>query len=270
MTLVAVTAGSSARGQELPAPDQDFQRESILGNALAGSELSAPSRPSPGRVARLHLFNMPSGFLYEPIGIDMDDGVGDEPPQPMAKSAVPVQVTLGMDNPFFDYRWRTEAGGYGYYLLDSQVQLLDKGSTSLCLGLQAVTPAGLDAGGVADGPTVLRPSLAWFQEIGSAAALQGFVSKSVRAHAGWSEDFETGFRYGVGLQYAVPWLAITPNQSVYFFMEALGRYQQLPDVGAARPPLLEVIPGIHWRMGDNWWIAVGAARRGLVTCSWQF
>src|SRR5262249_47206104 len=220
--LFLVAAASRASGQELVPPDPDFQRESILGKTLSGWDLSTPSPAPTGRVQRLHLFNMPSGFLCEPIGIDGDDTPGNDPNQtsPGGSSSAtgtgPLQVTVGMDNPYYDYRWRTEAGGIGYYLLDSQVQLLDKGSTSLCLGLQAVTPAGLDTGGVADGPTVIRPSLAWFQEIGSTTALQGFVSKSVRAHAGWTDEFETGFRYGLGFQQAIPWFSTGPNQDVHF------------------------------------------------------
>jgi hypothetical protein len=271
-SLATIAGLSPARGQELLGPDEDFQRESILGRALTGSEWIESPQAAAGRVPRLHLFNMPSGFLYEPIGIDTDDGPADDPTQTQTNGSVtgPVQVVLGMDNPFFDYRWRHDAGGFGYYLLDSQVQLLDKGTTSMCLGFQAVTPAGLDAGGLADGPTVFRPAFAWFQEIGSAAALQGFVSKSVRAHAGWTEEFETGFRFGLAFQYGVPWLTTGPNQSVHFFVEALGRYQKEPAVGQTQPPTLELIPGIHWRMSENWWISVGAARRGLVTCSWQF
>jgi hypothetical protein len=279
-TVLALVAGIGLAGrslaQELLKPDEDFQRESVLGHALAGNELTAPGPPPGGRVPRLHLFNMPSGFLYEPIGIDADDGTENDPNQPSAGAGVPsgpngsVQVTLGMDNPYFDYRWRTEAGGIGYYLVDSQVQLLDQGSTCLCFGLQAVTPAGLEAGGVAEGPTVVRPSVAWFQEIGSATALQGFVAKRIQARSGWTENLETGFRYGVAFQYTVPWLSTGPNQSVQFFVEALGRYQKDAVSCPTQAPLLEFVPGIHWRVGDNWWISVGAARRTLVTCSWQF
>ncbi len=280
VALLALAAGFGLAGrtstQELPKPEEEFQRESVFGQALAGSEWTPPTPSPAGRVPRLHLFNMPSGFLYEPMGIDTDDGTETEPTQASAAQSGPpgpngpVQVTVGMDNPYYDYRWRTEAGGIGYYLLDSQVQVLDLGSTSLCFGMQAVTPAGLEGGGVAEGPTVFRPSVAWFQELNASTALHGFVSKRIRAHTGWTEDFETGFRYGLAFQYTIPWFTTGPNQSVHFFVEALGRYQKDAVPCPSQAPLMEVIPGIHWRVGDNWWVSFGAARRSLLTCSWQF
>jgi hypothetical protein len=177
---------------------------------------------------------------------------------------------MGLDNPFFDYRRPTDPCGVGNYKLDSQFQVMDCGATSVCLGLQAVTPAGLEAGGLADGPTVLRPAVAMFQEIGDAAALHGFVSGQIRTHAGWTDELQSGLEYGMALQCAVPGLCNGP-QGLHFFVEALGRYRSDPaDQGQNKPATWEIIPGIHWRMGERWWVSVGAARTSVLTCSWRF
>jgi hypothetical protein len=177
---------------------------------------------------------------------------------------------MGLDNPFFDYRWRNDPGGVGFYKLHSQVQLVDQGRTSLCLGLQAVTPAGLEVGGLADGPTVFSPALAWFQELGQGAALQGFVAKNFRARSGWTDDLETNIHYGMALQYALPGLAFCPRQSFHLFVEALGRYRYDGETIPGRSMNWEFIPGIHWRMGEKWWLEVGAAKTSIITCGWHF
>jgi hypothetical protein len=151
------------------------------------------------------------------------------------------------------------------------VQLLDKGRTSLCLGFQAVTPAGLEAGGVADGPTVICPAVAMFQELGDAAALHGFVAGQIRTHAGWSDELESGIQYGMALQCAVPGLCNGPRQGVHVFVEALGRYHgESSEPTQLRPAAWEIIPGIHWRMGERWSVSVGAARTSVLTCLWRF
>ena len=40
---------------------------------------------------------------------------------------------------------------------------------------------------------------------------------------------------------------------LYVFLEALGRYRY--DETADRPAVWEMIPGMHWRMNDNWWVS---------------
>jgi hypothetical protein len=215
---------------------------------------------------------MPAGFLYQPLGLDTgDDGVPDDQGWPgIAGGPSSFQVNMGLDNPFFDYRWRNDPGGVGYYKLHSQVQLLDGGKTCLSLGLQAVTPAGLEAGGVAEGRTVLVPALAWFQELGSGAALQAFVAKSIHARSGWSDDLENRVHYGMALQCAIPGLCDGPKNGVHLFIEALGRFRYDGENSSGRPMAWEVFPGIHWQLGERWWMSFGAARTNVLTCSWQF
>jgi hypothetical protein len=255
------------------SPESVFDRPAIT---FPSSGQASGNNAPPSRVPRLRLFRMPSGFLYEPPGLEADDappiGPSDPPWASASSSTEPsfVQVAMGLDNPFFDYRWPTDPGGVGFYKLHSQVQLLDQGKTALCLGLSAVTPAGLEAGGLADGPTVICPALAWFQELGPGAALQGFVGKNIRARAGWTDDLENGIHYGMAVQYALPGLAFCPKQSVHVFLEALGRYRYEGENAPGKPLTWELIPGIHMRMGEKWWLSVGAAKTNILTCGWQF
>ena len=43
-----------------------------------------------------------------------------------------------------------------------------------------------------------------------------------------------------------------------------------PGPGDGREMGWEFVPGVHWRLSDNFWMSLGAARRGMFTCSWQF
>src|SRR5712691_3233380 len=101
--------------------------------------------------------------------------------------------------------------------------LMDSGTMGLSMGLQAVTPAGLETFGLAEGPTILTPNFAWFYETSSGTALQGFVGKNLRTRPGWSESLERDIRYGLALQTPCPWVDRSPTRSVHLFVEALGR-----------------------------------------------
>jgi hypothetical protein len=271
--LLGILGGARARGQGQPNLDETLWREPVLGRTFSPDLLGDRPGESPaGRVPRARLFRMPAGLLYEQLGLDS----GDDPTLPDANGPPgpgdngPIQVAMGLDNPFFDYRLRSDPGGVGYYKVNSQLQLLDEGKTCLSLGFQAVTPAGLENGGLADGPTVFCPAIAWFQELGEGTALQGFVCKNIRANSRWSDELENNIEYGMGVQCAIPGLSTDPNRGVHFFVEAVGRYRVDGETLPGRPMTWEFIPGIHWRLGDKWWLSVGAARTNVITCSWQF
>jgi hypothetical protein len=272
--LLGAAAAGTGRAQDEPQPSEPLWREPLLGRSLYPFLAIDPvpdSFQAPTQAARVRLFHMPAGFLHEPLGMLPDD---DPPTGTEARSTgpdpVPVQVSMGLDNPFFDYRWRNDPGGFGYYKLHSQVQVVDQGKTCLALGLQAVTPAGIETGGLADGPTVVSPMVSWFQELGGGTALQGFVAKNIRARAGWTDDLDSGFHYGMALQCPVPGLCPCPQYGLHFFVEALGRYRFDGENAPGRPMLWEIIPGIHWRMGEKWWLSVGAAKTSVISCSWRF
>src|SRR5438128_4640568 len=143
-----------------------------------GNILQDATNPSP-RPDRFQLFRMPAGFLTNPVGLDSDD---DDPSSDLETANAPsfpgedrLQLILGQDNPFFDFRYPGDPGGAGYYRLHTQYQLLDSSTSGLCLGLRAVTPAGLEANGLARGHTILCPALAWYQDLGAVGPLHGYV-----------------------------------------------------------------------------------------------
>jgi len=221
---------------------------------------------------------MMPGFFADPVGLDSGDDpvtVGD----PAASQSGSkdgdglgrIQVLMGNDNPFFDFRWRGDPGGVGFYKMHSQVQLLDSGCTSVCLNCQAVTPAGLEAGGVGDGPTVVTPALGLFQELGWGTALQGYVGTNLRTAPHVADRLDGGYHCGVSWQCPLPGLVSTDEKTgVYVFMQALGRYRYEGDSQQGRPAVWEFVPGIHWRIAESCWMSVGGTRNSLLTCSWRY
>ena len=242
-------------------------------------DTSAPSfRPD-----RFQLFRMPSGFLTTPVGLDSDD---DDPANDPSLSVAPsagddrLQVLLGQDNPFFDFRYRGDPGGHGYYRLHAQYQLLDSNSSGLCLALRAVTPAGLETEGLAQGRTILTPALSWYQDLGANFVLHGYVGKNLHASPNWTDNLERSLHYGFAVQQPIPGLDSGPIGSLHMFVEALGRQRSNPDLVDRPVSTFEMLPGVHWQLGENWWmqggvlLPMGASRldTGLwqITCSWRF
>jgi hypothetical protein len=285
-TLVVLAAScllaSAASAQTLSGSVNDLWPEPVLPRNLgglftAGNDSAAAVCRSP----RIRMFRMPTAFLSDPLGLDDNDPLPPDAPPP-SKDEGPVGVALGNDNPFFDFQMPGDPGGVGYYRLHTQVQLVGSSRTGLCLGMQALTPAGLEADGLADGPTFVSPHLAWFQEVGNGAAIQAFVGKSMRAswHPG-EQPAVRGLRYGLAFQSPLLPSENAQTQKVHLFVEALGMYRLNADLGPASAVNWELVPGVHWRMNDSWWLSGGvlvplgetpAQREGRfqITCSWQF
>jgi hypothetical protein len=266
---------------------EDFQRQLLL--PVNWDQLPAPSDSSAGRRNRFHLFQMPTGYAKEAVGLDFDD---DTPPgeipaaalEPPDESLRWIQLNVGMDNPFFDFRRPGDPGGVGFYRLHSQLQLLDTGTSGINLALGAVAPAGLESDGVATGPTVLSPALAYYQDLWEGMTVQGFVGNNLRANTRAIGRFERNVRCGLAAQHALPFSPFTndaeTDPSLFVFVEALGRYRfQDNDPSRPRPPL-ELLPGLHWRVQENWWISGGVivpllgprteSNLWQITCSWQY
>ncbi len=214
-----------------------------------------------------------------PAGLDDTD-----PPDPNAPPTIPdlddsdsrVLLSVGTDNPFFNLRDRSAPGGVGYYRLHSQLQLFDTGRTGCSLTLNAVTPAGLEANGVADGPTYLSPALTLFHDLGDGTGLHCYVGQDVRANAAWRQTVGHSMQYSVAMQQAIPGLNPDPNRGLFLFVETVGSVGVRDDNTA---PTLEVVPGVHYRLSDNWWVSGGLAlpvgtsqdaRRFQFTCSWRY
>jgi hypothetical protein len=275
--LACLTAGPAA-GQ---GPD-----EPLLPRFLDVGRWAAPDgeRPSALRNRCLRFFRMPSGIAGDPVGADFDSDLAPEadarrPADPDDRD-LPVQANLYTDNPYFDFRRPGDVGGPGFYRIHTQMQLFETETTGCTLGLQAVTPAGLENDGLADGPTQFYPNLALIQELFDGLALEGFVGKNVRARSGWEDHVGRSLHYGLAVAHPLPGFDSGSLPQVHFFVEALGRYRMDGEARPGGPAAWELLPGLHWRMGDNWWLSggvivplnAGPRETGLwqVTCSWQF
>jgi hypothetical protein len=261
----------------------DFSRPSTL---LPPIDFSVRTEMPMGstRDPRIPLFRMPTGM----VGVNADDEtVADaaDAVDQLSDSAFGVdnrlRLDFGKDNPYFDFRHHGTAGGLGYYRLEGQYQLLEVGRTGIAFAFRGITPAGLDCDGVENGPTLFVPALAWYHWLDNGSALEGFVGKSM--HAGFRAGMEgMGGSLQYGLTYQKPlWCASDDSiGSVHMFVEALGYYRCDQQFGPAPPPSLELLPGLHFRAGDNWWLSGGVvlplgtprAESGLwqITCWWRF
>jgi hypothetical protein len=191
-----------------------------------------------------------------------------------------LQVFFGEDSPFLDLRKPGEPGGAGYQKLNTQVHLLDTGTTGLIVGLQAVRPSGAEFDGLNGGPTVVSPAVGLVQELGEGTALHGFVGKDVRPGPQWTDNFESNLQYGMAVQTPLPLASRSPRQSLHVFVEALGRYRHEADLNRTPPAAWEVLPGVHWRNADHWWMSGGVlvplgpgrVEGGVlqITCGMQF
>jgi hypothetical protein len=257
-------------------------RQLLLGNYTSPESDNADfaSRPP-----RFRLFRIPAAFLSNPVGLDSDDEFTEEAAGPASGDASMDGVgrwglALGSDNPFFDVHRRGDPGGIGYYRAYTQYQIYETDTTHCSFNLQAATPAGLEGQGVAGGPTVLTPALAYFQELDSGAALQAFVGKNFTARSGWTDGLARSLHYGIALQRPLGLDPFGTGSSVHVFVEALGRSRFFAYGTESPSSSWEVLPGLHWRVGDNCWMSGGVIvplnnqhfDPGLVqiTCWWKF
>jgi hypothetical protein len=254
----------------------------------SGSE----SMPMPmGRVPRMRLFCIAPGFLTDPLGMQEDEcelpGVQSMPgsnlsalPSASADGPEWIQFGMGADNPYFDLRRPGDPGGVGYYRVNTQVALLNSPRTACTLGIQTVTPTGIQFAGMPDGPTVLSPAFSFFHALGDNFAVQGFLAKNVPiSNADGTCVLQRHVQYGMALQR--PLVVAGPDglRNLFFSFGALGQLQPERDrLGLV--PSYDVLPGLQWHVNDNWWLSsavlmpVGtvhtAPGQWQLTCSLQF
>lgn len=280
--LLCCALPSTLRAQQ---PGGDW--EPVLPSDFALGLSSGPTASStPARNDHVRLFRIQPGFLSDPVGLldDDDTKLPDGSVLPSTDDGPDwLQVAVGSDLPFFELRQRGDPGGVGYYRVNTQMQFVDTGTTCASLSVQAWTPAGIQFGGVADGPTVFSTALGWYQALGNGTALQGFLGKNLpllNANAG-AAPLQRNMQGGLALQRAVAPTSTDGLENVYLSVGALGQYHAFRDAARPAEALLEVLPGVHWRVSDNWWMSgtmvVPAAHTTRVdpgqwqfTCSFRF
>ncbi|MBY0523159.1 MAG: hypothetical protein K2R98_07155 [Gemmataceae bacterium] len=227
-----------------------------------------PDDTRPQRGPRL--FRMPSRFVDSTLLQDDDDEPDDGR----------VQLAMGADNPYFDFRRPGDAGGVGYHKISTQMLLSDDGAACWKLNFQAVTPAGLESDGLAQGRSMIFPALTYTRDLGEGTGLTGFVGKSARAQLQQAlEHLDQNVRYGVAVHRPLPLTGLDPGEQMYFFVEAIGNRRNGGE-GHAPAGAWELVPGIHWQTNERCWLSggvmvpFGAPRpeTGIwqLTCSWQF
>lgn len=281
---VAVVTATSCAAEEIPDSPSTLWREPILPRSiLDGARPESRGPAAEGRAARIQLFRMPTAFSPDPFWLDTepDPETPDEPIADRSRGPERFQVLLGNDNPFFDFRQPGDPGGVGYFRFYSHVLLAEGSNSGFCMGLQAYAPAGLESEGLAEGPTYFKPHFAWSCELGDdGTAVHAFVSKTVRARAGWADSMERGYHYGLAVQSPCPLPEGLPTGRVHVFLEALGRYRYDSVDPTASLPNWDLVPGVHWKLSDSAWVSggvllpVGSGKLDRefwqITCSWQF
>jgi hypothetical protein len=266
-------------------PQPDLGRQPVVPPDLLSATVTPAGTPASGP-NRIRLFRIQPGFLSDPPGLDNDDKTSTEAP------AMPdpdgdadwITIAVGNDNPFFDFRRPSDPGGVGYTRVNTQVQLFDTSKTACSVGFQAVTPAGLASDGLADklGTTVLSPAFSLFHTLDDSTAVQAYVGKNLPLMNTHTQTINPDLQCGLAVQRPVSTDNNNPLRFMYFSVGALTQVR-LSDASTARTPVgLDVLPGLHYKMADNWWISGAvvlptstqtnptASQQWQVTCSFQF
>ena len=249
----------------------DWNQQPALPPYLSALVASAdPVNTSP-RPSRVRFFGMASALPTDPLGIDQDDFDPANPGVPLSTPGPDTEdtcdwftVAIGNDNPNLEFRQHGDPGGVGFYRMATQLQVVDAPSSACSVGFQAFTPAGLAQGGLAYGPTTFCPNLALCQELIDGLAIHGFVGENIQLDQQLAGQFHQRIQYGLALHQ--PLFPETPDQpeNVYVFVQALGRYRfDASPVSSgyygAPAANLEILPGLHWKAGDNMWWSGGVA-----------
>jgi hypothetical protein len=256
--LLTVCPAASGQNPSAITPEFLFDEPKLPRELSVRWDCSSPETAPVNRLTSVRLFSMPTAIPLAPLGLDADDSQ-PEGPEADANGADDsrMQIVLGADNPYFDFRRRGDPGGVGFYKLYSQVMVYETPRSAMSVGLKAWAPAGLEADGMAAGPTHIYPNFAWLCDLGGGAALHGFVGQNLRAAAHWDDQLARSLQYGLALQ--SPSLAKEPDgtSGLHFFVEALGRYRYA-GVATQRPARnCEFLPGLEWRLNQNWWFSGG-------------
>jgi len=269
--IVALVQAGTGRAQAPPGQPVDSWQRSIVGRDVADALYSGAETVDSGLASptpRILMFRMLPGFLSDPPYLSGFDDPVDNSAQAGNPGTGSVSdgfiLSFGNDNPYFDPRRPGDPGGVGFVRIHSQLQVVDSGNTSVCLGLRAWTPAGLENGGVQQGSTVFAPGIGIFQDLGAGSALHGFVDQDL--HGGYHQG---PMRCGMAVDCPLTVGEGPISQGVFCFVQALGNYDYA-NGRLGRAMNWELVPGLHWRFSDTLWMSLGASRSSMLTCWWHF
>ncbi len=272
--LVLVGLVPAAGAQEAAAPRVDLGRQPIVPPEIVfGPPSATHTQNQPNRI---RLFRFQPGFLSDPPGLEQD-----EPRFPDSDGPDFINLAVGNDNPFFDFRQPGDPGGVGFTRVNTQLQLFDTNRTACSLGIQAVAPGGPQFDGLPDrmGPTVLTPALSVFHALDDATAVQAFVGKHMPIQNSNTQAIRRDLQCGLALQRPLSREDNDPLRHLYLSVGVLGLYRI--DSDARNQVVWEMLPGLHYKVTDNWWISTGMSvpvgptriepgQQWQVTCSLQF
>jgi hypothetical protein len=279
LLLLSILPAAPAQFTTGSTPRLDLGRDPIVPpEVVFGPPSPSSNQNQPNRI---RLFRIQPGFLSEPLGLEQDDQKSLLPPEPDDGPDF-LSLSIGNDNPLLDFRKPGDPGGVGFTRVNTQLQLFDTTRTACSVGLQAVTPGGAQFDGLPErmGPTVVTPALSVFHSIDDALALQAYVGKQLPIQNSGAQLVRRDFQYGMALQRP---LSRKEDdlllRNVYLSVGALGLYRT--DRDARAPVAWEVLPGLHYRLADNWWISTGVSvpvgttrsdngQHWQLTCSMQF
>ncbi|MFO0879538.1 MAG: hypothetical protein U0840_19510 [Gemmataceae bacterium] len=272
--LLALALLPTARGQPPSSPAEEAPRLPFV--ALVPNADAASTSPSP--ISRNGRFRLAPGFLPDVRWLD-----GDTPPAPALPEEEPdwLSFSAGNDNPYFDLRKPGDPGGVGYARVHTHLALWENERTCLTLGIQAVTPLGLQADGLADrdGATVVSPALSLFHALEDGLALQAFVGKNLPLMNAAAQPVRRPLQYGFAVQQALSQEQGDPFNGLFLSVGALGQLDA--DHTQQRGLALDLLPSLQWNPADAWWfsagylVPVGGLRSDSIsswhlTCSWQY
>jgi hypothetical protein len=256
--VLLIVSGSAPAQNYVTAFTQLFAEPVTPRDLSIRLDLKSSEPVSPVRANAIHFFSMASAIPQAPLGLDPDE---DFPTSAESSTGSRddgrVQVVLGTENPFFDFRRDGNPGGAGYYRLYSQALLFETSRTAFSVGLDATTPAGLESDGIATGPTYLSPNFAWLYDAGRGNTFNMFVGQNFRARTQWNNGLTRSTRYGFAWQRPCPGVGCDSDHGLHLFVEALGRFRYDGVTPQSSSRNWEFIPGVQWRLSPSWWLTGG-------------
>jgi hypothetical protein len=143
-------------------------------------------------------------------------------------------------------------------------------AAGLCLKPNGFEAPGAPPAPPAPGQVVANPALGWTGQLGSVAAVQGFVGQNLGAEPRLTDDFRAGTHCGLLLQCPIqPVCDPARQQQVLLFVNARGGFRYEESL-STHVPTWTLLPGIEWRFRENLRMRVGGNADDLISCWWRY